>query len=385
MRMAPEQFSGERRAGSNRPGRWLGGYKREGRRGPTYIIERWIDGRRYHVSTKCRTERAALAQLAEFEMDPANYRPHRTPARGGPVRRLVMTAELVDEYRAWMLNRPHLPASVRHADTHERVLMEWMAFYTGRDIRTVPLRDLIGHIERGRNRPMRVQALKSFCAWLRRVKFLMDRAEDPTVDIARPPQRATKDSKRVAIEPERILKVLPHLPSASRDVLILRLGTGWHGAEVERWAKIGELLRTPGKAITLLTESGPKQVPLLAVLRVPQRKANVWTNTPILHEEHLAAAERIRKRGYVPSGLTLNRHVTAACKEAGVERFLNWHLRHSVISHAIESGVDTEQAGAFVDHLKADTTRRHYAQIALPKKAVPVVRVPTLRLVGEGG
>lgn len=363
--------------------RWLGGYVRWGKKGPSFVIERWIDGHRHHVSTKCRTERAALAQLAEFEADPANYKPNRVRAKPVGVRRVLITADLIDEYRTWMISRRDAPATDVHAAKHENRLIRWMKFYRGRDVRTVPLREVVTMLEDGKDTMMRVQALKSFFRWMRTKKFLLDRTEDPTLDLAGPPRRAAKDSKKVVIEPDRILKILPYLPQRSRDVLILRLGTAWHGSEVERFAKTGTIVRTPGKFISLVRDDGVDKVPLLAVLRVKQ-KVGVMTNTPILYEEHLAAAERIQERRYVPNQLTMNRHVTAACEEAGVERFLNWHLRHSVISNAIESGADAEQVAPFVDHFNAKTTRRHYIQIALPKKAVPVVRVPDLRIIPGG-
>lgn len=365
--------------GSQTVGRWLGGYKRAGKRGPTFIIERWIDGHRYHVSTKCRTERAALEQLAVFEADPQHYKPNRS--RLAPVQRrgVTVTPDLILEYTDWMATREE-PATAEHIHKHTACLEDWMRFYKRRPIAEVPLREIAEALTvdaKGRpvrNRAMRIQALKSFCEWLRKSKFLLDRPHDPTIDLNAPPRRAAKDVRQVAIEPERILKALPFLPDSSRDLMILRLGTGWHSIEVRRFAVNGEIRHTPGKFVHLMTAEGPVKVPLLATLAVKQ-KIGVQTNTPIIYAEHLAAAERIQASGYVPSQSTMGRHLRAACKKAGVPYFWNWHIRHSVVSNAIESGADPEQAGPFVDHLNVDTTRRHYTQIALPKKTVPVLRV----------
>ena len=356
---------------SNR--KWLGGYVRVGKKGPTFIIERYQDGVRYHISTKCRTERAALDALALFESDPANYRPARKTA-AAPRKAVTLTADLITEYTDWMVQRPYYPTTEIHAQKHFTLLKAWMVFYRGRDIRSVPLSEVAAHLSGKRNVMMKVQALRSFAAWLRTTKYLLTRAEDITLDLKSPPRRATKDWRQVAVEPERIRAILPHLPAESRDVMVLRLGTGWHGTEVERFARTGRIYRTPGKTILLMTSEGAERVPLLAVLRV-KHKIGGDTNTPIIHAEHLAAAERIQHRGRVPNQLTLNRHTTKACELAGVERFLNWHLRHSVVSNAIEEGADLEHASVFVGHLNVDTTRKHYAQLALPKKAVPVLRV----------
>lgn len=354
--------------------KWLGGYVREGKKAPTFIIERHVDGVRYHVSTKCRTERAALEALALFEADPANYRPMRKTAALKPRGVVTITASLITEYTDWMVKRPYSPASPEHADKHFTRLRDWLVFYRGRDIRQVPLSEVAAHLEGKKDLQMRIQALRSFAGWLRTTKYLITRAEDVTLDLKAPPRRATKDWKQVAVEPERIRAILPHLPVESRDVMVLRLGTGWHGSEVERFAKSGRIYETPGKSILLMTEAGAERVPLLAVLRV-RHKTGGDTNTPIIYEEHLAAAKRIQARGRIPNQLTLNRHTTKACELAGVDRFLNWHLRHSVVSNAIEEGADLEHASVFVGHLNVDTTRRHYAQVALPKKAVPVLRI----------
>lgn len=356
--------------------RWLGGYVRRGKRGPAYIIERYVDGVRYHVSTKCRTERAALEQLAAFEANPADYKPQRrkrqtAPARPGVV---TLTASLVNEYLDWMATRPQ-PASTNHQHNHYCALRQWLAFYAGRDIRDVPLSEVANFLADKRDLPMRIQALRSFCKWLRRQKYLLTRAEDVTADLAYPRKRATKESRRVAIPPEHILAVLPHLPAASRDVLVLRLGTGWHMEEVRRFAEAGEIVRVEGRSVALATMGGPVRVPLLAVLRV-RHKVKASTNTPILYPEHLQAAERIRAAGHVVTAHCLNDHTRAACAAAKVPRFFNWHIRHSAVSYAMEHGALLEQASVFVDHLNVDTTRTHYADLAYPTRAVPVLRVP---------
>lgn len=355
---------------------WLGGYIRWGKRGPTYVIERWMDGKRYHVSTKCRTERAALEQLAAFESDPPNYKPTRAGRVADPAKaQLHLTAELVLDYRRWLIGRDDEPASVAHADKHEKRLEEWMVFFNGRDIRTVKLAEISAWLATQKNRPMKIQALKGFCGWLRKVKFSLSRNEDPTLDLVSPPARATKDVRDVVVEQERLFAVLPHLPDATRDAFILRLGTGWHMSEVVRFAAEGKIRRTPGKFIHLMTAEGPKKVPLLATLTVWQAKARQNTNTPILYAEHLQAAERLLARKKMPTDFTLRRHLYEACEKAGVEKFWHWHIRHSVVSNAVEQGADLEQASVFVDHVGIHTDRKHYLQLALPKKAVPVLRV----------
>lgn len=364
-----------KRESGKKPTPWLGGYIRHGKKGPAYVIERWIDGRRFHVSTKCRTREAALEQLRVFESDPANYRPlRRKSVHAAPKSGVFLNSETLDEYLDWMTERPK-PATRGHMLQHRGRLMEWMAFYDGRDIREVELSEVAALLKGKANIYMRVQALKSFCAWLRQVKFTLRRAEDPTLDLKTPAARATKQDRSVIITEEQIAAVFPHLPAVAQDVLILRLGTGWHVEEVRRFAREGIIDKPEGRFVLVPGPDGTEKVPLLATLRVWQAKAEKRTATPILYPEHLEAAERIRARGYVPHRVTLQRHLVEASRKAGVPTLWQWHIRHSVVSHAIESGVRDEDAGSFVDHTGVGVTRRHYKQIAHPTKAVPVLRI----------
>lgn len=59
--------------------KWLGGYVDYSSGKPVYYIRKQVRGRRYHVSTRCHTERGALVELDRFEKDPANYSPLGTP------------------------------------------------------------------------------------------------------------------------------------------------------------------------------------------------------------------------------------------------------------------------------------------------------------------
>lgn len=362
---------------AKKPTPWLGGYVRHGKKGPAYVIERWIDGKRFHISTKCRTREAALEQLRIFESDPANYRPHRRKSLHAPPKAgIFLNAETLDDYLDWMTERPK-PATRGHMLQHRGRLKEWIKFYNGRDIREVELSEVAAFLKGKANLYMRVQSLKSFCAWLRQEKFALKRSEDPTLDLRTPAARATKQDRSVVITEREIAAVFPFLPAVTQDVLILRFGTGWHVEECRRFAKEGLIEKPEGRFVLLPGPHGTERVPLLATLRVWQAKAETWTATPILYPEHLDAAERIKARGYVPHRVTLQRHMVDASTKAGLPRALwQWHIRHSVVSHAIESGVRDEDAGNFVDHMGGSgVTRRHYKQVAHPTKAVPVLRI----------
>src|SRR5216684_3817779 len=71
----PQCSEGSREAVMPRSVRkWDGGYVRKDERGrEVYTIRRMINGKRYDVSTRAHTERAALEQLKRFEADPEGY------------------------------------------------------------------------------------------------------------------------------------------------------------------------------------------------------------------------------------------------------------------------------------------------------------------------
>ena len=83
----------------NKRPQWLGGFIRFTKSGkPTYVIERHWRGGYFKASTRMHTEKGALEELARFESDPESY------VAGGRDR-LLMTPELVMEYRSHLLDK----------------------------------------------------------------------------------------------------------------------------------------------------------------------------------------------------------------------------------------------------------------------------------------
>jgi integrase len=348
--------------------RWLGGYVHHGRGGPVFVIERWAGGARHHVSTGCRTERAALAELERFERDPSEYRANRA---GGDA--LCITAELVAKYRAWMRAKGDTSDWIREVTRH---LAHWAEDLGGRDIRRVKAAELRDALDARRtSRRHRIEALKGFCGWLRVDRELLNVSEDPTLSLRVPPAEPAKNKRRRAVPMAYVHLVLPHLPPAAQDVLRLLSGTAWHVSEVRRFAKVGEVVRPAGGEV-------------LAVLVTPHKSGDL-TQTPITTREHLAAAERIRRFGSIPTRETLVNQMRRACDAARAAQraagapedqlMPHWRLgvmRHSVLTHAVEQGASPREAAEFAGHRSDRTTRRFYVDLA-----VPTVRVPVLRLL----
>jgi integrase len=326
--------------------RWLGGYVLGPR--PLYVIERRIRGERFHFSTGCRTERAALKELERFEENPHRYR-----ADG-----VRVTEKLVLRYRDWM--RDERGNSHEWCLTVASFLADWLEDLQGADLRSMrapELRDLAK--ARGGSFRHRVVAIKGFCRWLRD-EGRLTRATDPAQDIRLPQARPAKAARLRGVPIDRIAKVLPLLSAVARDVLVLQSGTGWHTTEVRRFAAAGRIAEGEGGALAVI---------------VTVHKRGVEHATRIQHPEHLAAAKRLLGRGSIPSRFTLCGQMRSACDRAGVERFGLGVIRHTVATHAVKAGASLQDVARFLGHTSEKTTRAFYVEHPASAVAVPVLRL----------
>src|ERR1700736_306169 len=101
--------------------KWDGGYVRLGERGRSvYIIRQMINGKRYDVSTRAHTERAALEQWKRFQADPENYDP-RGEQRPDPIQ---LDKQLAEEFLAYSRDEKKNTQTWR---TEQRKLLDWWA------------------------------------------------------------------------------------------------------------------------------------------------------------------------------------------------------------------------------------------------------------------
>lgn len=345
---------------------WLGGYIREGSRGRVYVIQREIHGQRFHVSTRCRTERAALDELARFESSPHTYRP--MASAGGPARNdCVLTPASLVAFERYQLDVKRVTQA--YADDCQLYLKAWMHWFAGRDLRTVQLRDITEQLGVWGTtaRRNRIVALKSYTKWLRRERAVLGRAEDPTMDLEVPRSRPEKLERRKAVPLELVRATLPLLPEDVRQLVQLLAATGLHVSEVRRFAKGAGGLHEPTPE--------QRETGVLAYLSVPHK-------TGVLHvvalgiEEAFEAAKAIRARGNIPS----HSRQWFALREAKAD----WNigsLRHSVATWLYEAGVSLEAIAEQLGHRDKRTTSDFYRDIGATARMLPV---PSLRLV-EGG
>lgn len=332
---------------SDRSERWPGGYVRtsaDGRR--TYWIRRRIAGRLYETSTRATSLRAAIAQLERFERDPAGYDPS---GEGGRPLRLdgPLSAAFLDDVEASGVSRDHWRR-------YQKALAWWAVALRGADLRRVSLATITDALpETGRR--SRIVAIRRLYSWLRETGRI-EASEDPTLDRLRVPQSRPEQWRRPkAIGPADLAKVRARLSGVYRDALDILTGTGWHVAELARFAQAGsvDVYRGDDKTAS-------------AVLLCPRHKSGDAHRTAVGPDVE-AAARRLREHG----GLSISRFhraILAACDAAGVDRFGPGQLRHTVATWAVEAGEPVEAVAAFLGHRSATTTRRFYATLAVAPK-----------------
>jgi integrase len=332
--------------------KWLGGFIRETARGKrVYVIEKRIKGELFKVSTRCHTEKAALAELARFEVDPMLYVP------GGAVG-LRMTSELIIEYRNWQLTERG--NSHEWAHTSGNMLADWQAALGEIDLRRLTSARVKETLQRwDTSRPARVTCLKGFYTWLRKEKGLLKHHEDPMPDVRIPERKSSKETGARDVPFEVVCAVFRALRPDVRDILQMMAGTGMHLAEAARFAEKGEIRPDPSKQA-------------LATLTVWHKRKEDFAY-PVTSQDALDAATRIREQGWM-----LNRHrlwelMVAANKAAGVpdEQRLNFgDMRHCVATWAIELGEDIRNVARAYNHESEAMLRKHYVRHAVPRAII---------------
>lgn len=340
--------------------KWLGGYVRRG----TFIIERWVGGQHFHISTRCRLERAALEQLARFEADPESYRP------GGDGEAVVMNADLVDEHERWQLAVKRNTA--KHVANCGTYLEGWMMAFDGTDLRHVTVADLKRELGQWPTaQRYRTIAIKGFFRWLRQEKGLLKHSEDASLDLAVPRVSPAKLRRKRALERTHVERAYAQLrPGPARDVVRLQAATGLHFSEVVRFASEGELFPpTPEQ----------RKGGVLANLAV-KHKTGALHVVALVDRDVFEAAGRLKGQA-LPSIAAVNWAVEAACRAAKVPTWTIGVLRHSVATWLAFAGTPLAQIAELLGHRSPTTTANFYRDMG---HTAASVHVPKLRLVKSG-
>ncbi len=329
---------------------WEGGFIRGG----VYHIRRQIHSKRYSVSTRARSQRAAYEQLKRFEADPISYRPEGRPG-AAPI---YLDEVLATAFLKWSRDVQH--NSPKWVGEQRLYLAWWADKLEGCDLRELSLTDrILPALEGVPARGPRIAVLKRLYSWLRKVKHALTLAEDPTFQMLPVPQTKPAQWKRTkAIPKEHVQLVLGHLTGPYRDGLEILAGTGWHVSELVRFAAGGSI------------EPHPDPKAAAGVLACPQTKGGTPLRVAV-SARVLRAGERLRNRGAL-NRKNFEQAVKSACRAAKVPAFTPGRMRHALATHAINNGADMAAVASFLNHKTARTTAKYYATHATPAK------VPTL-------
>jgi integrase len=309
----------------------------------TFYIRQVRDGKRWDVSTKCSTLRAALNELGRFEMDPEAYRPQGSGAR------LVLNESLIEAYAKWCRESGE-NTDPRWVEAKKRYLHWWAECFDLRPLTNMKLSRILECLDGQVSRADRIKSLKHLYSWLRQTDQLL-KAEDPTLDAlpvpqSRPEQDTTGESKVISEDDFR--KVLPKLPPMIADACRVLAGTGCHLSEVLRLIQSGKIEERP--------------LPALPVLCFRHKGGH-------LHRvEVVASVADAAKRiigGRVPGRSTVYHAIDRACASAGVEPWTPGRFRHTFATSAIGRGVPAHEVALALGHRGAFTTLKWYATTAV--------------------
>lgn len=279
----------------------------------------------------------------------------QAPDRGVDPAMVSPGPSLSPELRAQFLEalRTERRCSAPYVSDVARYLSGWAEKLGELDLSQLSVgRDVLPALEKATCRGARIAALKAFCSWLYRERFMIDR--DPCAQLKVPQNRPEQWRRPKAVEAYRLGRVLSRLGPPWRDCVVLLLGTGWHLSELNRFVRTGSILEP----------QSPRQKGVAGILETVHKHGETF-RTPVSARVR-AAAERLRARGRI-STAGLRRRILSACKAAGIVPWRPGQLRHTVATYAAQRA-GLERTAAFLQHRDARTTRRFYVLHYTPQK-----------------
>src|SRR6266851_4731933 len=162
-------------------------------------------GNPYTKSLESGNEHDALAELALFDRDPASYQTKTVEKSRPPSAAVTIDGPSVGRFLEFLRSESR---TERYRRNVQHYLASWGKFYAGRDIRAVPLHEILGELGRHkRARKNRITALKSFTAYLREQEATVTSKEDPTIDLKVPPARPQKAVREKGYPIEHVEKL----------------------------------------------------------------------------------------------------------------------------------------------------------------------------------
>jgi integrase len=309
----------------------------------TFYIRQFRDGKRWDVSTKCSTLRAAMKELERFEQDPAAYRP------AGSGEQLVLDDAMIERYASWSRAQTE-STDARWLEAKKRYLRWWAEQLDGRPLTSISLSRILDCLDGQVSRKDRIVSIKHLYSWLRQTDQIAA-SDDPTLDAlpvpqGRPEQDTSGESKVITEEDFRA--VLPKLPPVIADLCRVMAGTGCHLSEALRLMA--------GGRVEL------RQAPALPVLCFRHKGGHIHR---VEVTEPVSEAARRLLGAKAPARETVYRAIRRACVEAGVEQWTPGRFRHTFATNAIARGVAPSAVALALGHKGAATSLKWYATTAV--------------------
>jgi integrase len=372
------------------PGR---GYIREVKQGReitrTYIIEKRMGGKRFHVSTRRSDPDDSEAEYQRWEKDPLGYSPAGVEPTA-EVEALHMSGALLDDYLLYCAEPD--PQEHRVANTKEwladkrRYLTWWIEELRGVNLRTI---DLAKHVypalKQKSGRAHRVASLKAFFSWLRDVQFGAGKLGtndarcidlDLHVPQSMPEQQVARkwfprSSHDAIVQALRAEWADRQKYNPKRTVCWMADGcevlseTGWHAMElwkfVARFEGSGAIEVHP--AVKLALPDGSEEISTKVL--VTKHKGGQWHRTRVT-DRVAEIALRLQKNGTFDINKFTNR-LALLCEEQDIAPAVTpGTYRHSVATWMYNAGVALADISMFLGHSSPATTKRFYAALGVP-------------------
>lgn len=311
-------------------------------RSGVYWIDRTIHGRRYRISTGCRTAEAALGEYQRFEKDPPRYVPRGKVGTGWD----QAAKDFLAYSQGVKLN------SARHVDKQEAHLANLGAFtrgparvfasldaFTASDVRafiaSLTSGDVTGN-EAGPSTVNRhVATLKAFMRWAREERLTLNAA----------------DREIPMIREDHGQELPDEIPAATWKAILAKLDARWRAA--------CEVMLGAGLRYGEVARMAPRDV-LAGGIHIPFSKGRK-ARTVEASTRTIAAAKRLLKAGGVPDdeASQLNHRIAVAAKKAKRPPFTAHELRHTYATVTLRNGVDLRSLQGRLGHASVLTTQRY--------------------------